>query len=340
MHFAESSILPRCSPRKARIISGQRYKAMRYRILLKGPNLLMSAALMLSCALFVFISKKQNITQKLESIPNEEKFFMESFFRILISCDNGSYVLFGDKPASFMIYEEWQNDHPQPITHFPTGTDFSPERTGFGIWQKYQPLFPSKNYALIKVESCLSNHVSAIFLIHKKRLLKVITENFTDFQKIFSHFGSPKSLLQAILNDPSTLRQICSESDLLLGIILGFGKDNAALFEKKMKISALLSSDPSVSPIQRPWIGALPLLKHSILKKQLEILEHKSDGVIENPDKPGIEWGFHLPLGFLVDTEKTDLAQLRAQLKQSRIKATQAYRHGEFLHVTLSELSN
>ena len=50
--------------------------------------------------------RNQSINRKLQSIPVEEKFFLEAFFRTLISVDNGSYVLFGDKPASLMTYEE------------------------------------------------------------------------------------------------------------------------------------------------------------------------------------------------------------------------------------------
>lgn len=313
---------------------------------LKNRKIFLVAALLVSCSLLVlllFFSKKQNITRKLQSLSVDEKFFLEAFFRNLISTDNGSYVLFGDKPASLMIYREWQSYDLTPISRFPSRTDFSPQRKGFELWQKYQHLFPSKTYAFIKIESCFSDHMAAVFLIHKERLLNVLSQNLIDFQRAFPQFKSSEYLLNAILNDPSILRQICYKHDLLLGIILGFGKDNAALFERKKEINAFLSPHhfySNGSCFEKPFLRPIPRPGFATLEEELDAIEIKSDGVIEYVDTPGIEWGLHYPLGYLVDIEKTDLAQLRARLKQDLIKATSAYRKGDFLQVTLNELTN
>ena len=300
--------------------------------------------LLISCCLLIllfFVSKKQDITRKLHSLPADEKFFMEAFFRILISTDNGSYVLFGDKPASLMVYKEWQSYDLHPVSHFPSDTDFSPERKGFEIWQKYQHLFPSKTYTFLKIGSCFSDHLTAVFFIHNERLLKVLSKNFIDFHRIFPQFKSSECLLNAMLNDSSILHQICNKYDLLLGIILGFGKDNAALFERKMEIDAFLFPQKFYSRepyLKQPFLRPVPRLGFATLEEELDAIEIKSEGVIEGVDIPGIDWALHLPLGFLVDKEKTDLVQLRTRLKQDLIKATSAYRNGNFLQVTLNEL--
>jgi hypothetical protein len=318
-------------------------------MLLKNRKIFLVAGLLVSCSLFLlplFIFKKQNITRKLQSFTNEEKFFLEAFFRTLISTDNGSYVLFGDKPASLMVYREWQNYDVQPISRFPCGSDFSPERKGFEIWQKYQHLFPSKTYVFVKVGSCFSKRMTAVFFIHKERLLNILSKNFIDFQRVFPQFKSLRYLLNAILNDPSILRQICYKHDLLLGIILGFGKENSALFERKAEIEAFLfpqkfySYESSSSRFKTPFLRLIPHSGFLTLKEELDAIEIKSDGVIEGVDGLGIGWNLHYPLGFLVDTEKTDLPQLRARLKQDLIKATAAYHKGNFLHVTLNQISN
>jgi hypothetical protein len=313
-------------------------------MLLKNRKILIAAALLVSCSFLVLLLfNKQEITRKLHSLPAEEKFFLEAFFRTLISTDNGSYVLFGDKPASLMVYREWQSYDPHPISRFPSRTDFSPERKGFKIWQKYQHLFPSKSYIIVKITSCFSDHLAATFLIHKERLLKNLCQHFSDFQSAFPQFKSSECLLDALLTDPSILRQICSKHELLLGIILGFGKENAELFERKKEIDAFLSPQKfySYEPyLKKPFLRPIPRPGFTTLQEELDAIEIKSDGVIEGVDTPGIEWGLHYPLGFLVDTEKTDLPQLRARLRQDLIKATSAYRKGNFLHVTLNELSN
>lgn len=286
--------------------------------------------------------RNQSINRKLQSIPIEEQFFLEAFFRTLISVDNGSYVLFGDKPASLMTYEESRyHDHAHSLSDFPCSTIFSPQVKGFEIWQKYQHLFSSKTYAILKIESCFFKNMSAVFFIHKKRLLSTLSRNFTDFQKKFPRFESANSLLQSMLVDSSILRQICNKHDLLLGIILGFGKDNAALFERKMRIEAALFPPrfyPFTSCFNPPLSRPIPQSGFSTLEEELKALEMKLDGTIENVDHPGISWQLHYPLGFLVDTEKTDLHQLRTRLKCILVKASAAYSNGNFLFVTLANL--
>ncbi len=312
---------------------------------LRNRIVFLSAALLVSCSLLVllfFISKQQSVTRKLQTLSANEKFFLEAFFRTLISTDNGSYVLYGNKPTSLMIYKEWQSYDLQPVSAFPSGSDFSPEKKGFEIWQKYQHLFPLKTYTFVKIGSCFSDHMTAVFLIHNKRLFNILRQHFNDFHRIFPHFNSAEYLLNAMLTNPSVLQQICHKHDLLLGIILGFGKDNAALFERKNKIEAFLFPQnfyPHQPHLEKPFLRPIPCSAFATLEEELNAIETKSDGVIEGFDLPGIEWTLHCPLGFLVDKEKTDLSQLRAQLKQHLIKATLAYQKGNFLQVTLNELS-
>ena len=190
---------------------------------------------------------------------------------------------------------------------------FRRKERGLQLSQKYEHLFPLKTYTLVKIGSCFSDHIAAVFLIHKRRLLKVLRNNFIDFQRVFPQFESSEYLLNAMLADPSILRQICDRHDLLLGIILGFGKDNAALFERKKEINAFLSPHQFYSNgpcSEKPFLRPIPRPGFATLEEELDAIEIKSDGVIEYVDTPGIEWGLHYPLGFLVDTEKTDLAEL------------------------------
>jgi hypothetical protein len=53
-----------------------------------------------------------------------------------------------------------------------------------------------------------------------------------------------------------------------------------------------------------------------------------------------MNWTLHFPLGFLVDTTKTDLKKLHAKYKQQRIQATRVYDKGNFLEITLRELTS
>jgi hypothetical protein len=290
-----------------------------------------------------FYFKNQSVSHKLQLIPVEEQFLLEAFFRTLISVDNGSYVLFGDKPASLMVYEDGGRELFQVLPDFELNVHFYPAKRGFEIWQKFQHLFPSKVYVLVRIESCFSKALSAIFLIHKDRLLATLSKYFSDFQRRFPKFQSPEELLNSMLIDPSLLQQVCNKHDLLLGIILGYGKENAALFERKINIEAFLSPKkfyPFRSSLNNSFFRPTAREGFITLEEELNVIKMKSDGIIEDLDSPGISWNLHYPLGYLVDPEKTDLNQLRANLKQVLVKSTAAYEKGDFLHVTLKKIIN
>lgn len=236
-----------------------------------------------------------------------------------------------------MVYEENRSHNDLfSFSDFPCPISFSPSKRGFEVWQKYQHLFPSKSHSIIKIESCFLKNMSAVFLIHKKRLLNVLNEHFIDFQKKFPQFESPNSLLQNMMTDPTILQKICSKYDLLLGIILGFGKENAALFERKMKIEQFLFPQKFHSLKLKLLFRPLPHPGFSTLEEELKAIEMKSSGVIENVNQPGISWSLHHPLGFLVDTDKTNLRKLRTRLRRILVKANAAYNNGNFLFVTLA----
>jgi len=217
-------------------------------------------------------------------------------------------------------------------------TDFSPHKRGLEIWQKYQHLFPSRSYAIVKTRAFFPDRMAAVFLIHKGRLLDVLKQNFIEFRKVFPQYETPENLLDALIDDISILQQICTY-DYLLGMTLGFGRDNAALFARKWEIEGFLSSSASRKPerFNKPFIRPTPLSCFSTLEEELCNIKLKEDGVLKEEECPTLCM-LHFPVGFLVDRTKTDLDSLRAQLKQEHARATQAYRERGFLEITLYEL--
>lgn len=251
-------------------------------------------------------------------------------------------MLFGDKPAAMMVYEDRQTFKLSPSSRR-SFTGFSKERLGFKVWQKYQHLFPFKNYVIVNTRAFVPASSEAVFLIHKERLLATLNQNFTEFQKKFPEFKTPKCLLNAMTRDSSLLHQVCFEHDLLLGIILGFGRDNAALFEREMQIESFLFPQQFSVPeryMENSLTMLVPQSGFTTLEEELEAIQAKGDGVIDLNDEALINCTLHYPLGFLVDTTKTDLRKLRAKYKQQRIKATRPYDKGDFLETTLRELTS
>jgi len=312
------------------------------RFILRHQKLWKAAILLLGCSLlFLCFHQKQKSRKGLLAIPFEDRFYLEMFFRALISEESGCYVLFGDKPAAMMVYEDRQDCQLLTLSRRPF-SGFSKEKLGFKIWQKYRHLFPLRDYAIVNTRAFTPSSSEAVFLIHKERLLTILSQNFSEFQKRFPEFGTAKNLLDKMLGDASILHRVCFKHDMLLGIILGFGKDNAALFARAMQLESFLSPQSFIcghyreNPLTRP----IPQLGFSSLEEELAAIQAKGDGIFDPNDEALMNWTLHFPLGFLVDTTKTDPKRLYAKYKQQRIIATRAYDKGNFLETTLRALTS
>lgn len=297
----------------------------------------------MGCSLLFFcVWQKKNVRKTLLAIPFEDRCYLELFFRKLISQEAGCYVLFGDKPAAMMVYEDRQT-FKLVVSSRRSFIGFSKEKLGFKIWQKYRHLFPLKTYAIVNTRAFAPASSEAVFLIHKERLFTTLSQNFIEFQKRFPEFKTPKRLLDAMLEDSSVLHRVCFKNDLLLGIILGFGRDNAAIFEREMQLENFLFPRHSFVaehykeiPLARP----IPQPGFITLEEELQAIHAKTDGVIDHDDEATVSWALHYPVGYVVDVMKTDLKQLRTKYRHQHIKATRAYDKGNFLETTLQELSS
>lgn len=127
----------------------------------------------------------------------------------------------------------------------------------------------------------------------------------------------------------------------MLGIILGFGKDHATLFERGTEIENFLFSQRLFvsKNIENPLTMPVPQSGFKTLEEEFIAIQAKGDGVFDPNDEALMNWTLHFPLGFLIDTTKTDPKKLHAKYKQQRIKATRAYDKGNFLETTLCELT-
>ncbi len=285
--------------------------------------------------------QKHGFRRGIQAIPFEDRCYLEFFFRTLISQESGCYVLFGDKPAAMMVYEDRQDFKLLTLSRRPI-SGFSKEKLGLKVWQKYRHLFPLKDYAIVNTRAFTPSSSGAVFLINKKRLLTTLSQNFIEFQKSFPEFRTPKHLLDGMLDDATILHRVCFQHDVLLGIILGFGKDNAVLFAREMQLESFLFPQSFIcgryreNPLARPT----PQPGFSSLEEELTAIQVKGGGIFDPHDETLVNWTLHFPLGFLVDTTKTDPKKLYVKYKQQRIRATRAYDKGNFLEITLRELTS
>jgi hypothetical protein len=167
------------------------------------------------------------------------------------------------------------------------------------IWEKYQHLFPIKKYTFIAREN---DSVFEIYLFNIEECKKTIVSHLKIFQKKLHCTDSANKILQTI-KDSSNVYDELGKSQGLYGALLGFGMQNSLYFENyyshKMYFLAPLNSFNSELPV--------------------------SLYIIELPDFA------------VVESEETK--QLRKKYTDERNYITEVYAKGDFLEVTLRQLT-
>lgn len=158
-------------------------------------------------------------------ISDNDKIFLEAFFRTLIHLENFSYVLLNEKPIGFTSITLKPDIHPKFLEH----GCFSNIKisfiliNGLKVWTKYQKYF--ENIIFFK-----SKDEKRLYFINKKVLLKIIKDNFFCLQQEINENVSANYIL-SIICDPEKEEKLLWQSDQILGILLGYGSQNALAYE-------------------------------------------------------------------------------------------------------------
>lgn len=183
---------------------------------------------------------KHNITRSeddtnseiIKKISLSEKKTIEYFFRDFVVEYSFGYVLLGDKPMSLSTYYNF-NLLPSSKNSF---LYFIPKnfkaKKGFDLWEKYTYLFPVKNYLIIKELNPWNPKNEMIFFINKKTFVRAGEDNIEVFQTILKRKIIPSKLLAEAENH-SLLKDILQKNDFFIGVLLGYGKNNAKIFHSK-----------------------------------------------------------------------------------------------------------
>lgn len=172
--------------------------------------------------------------QNIDKIPLEDRERLERLFDYLIQNSSIGYTLCGEKPVSientFLLGKI-------PPEHFIVTFN---ECHAYGIlcrggdaWDRYSHLFSSKNFVLRYISD-----ENMFALINIKATRKVIEENLDLFQK----YTNSKQTAQEFLNEvcfPKDKEYLGYYNESLLGILLGYGRNNAVAFFNKGFIQKL-----------------------------------------------------------------------------------------------------
>jgi hypothetical protein len=195
----------------------------------------------------------------------QEKQDLTFFIDQVISRDQYPYTLVGYKPMSIcnVIIEDTED-----LLNGCRESFKKPRqqmlRRGYLAWEKYQSFFPRKKYTLV-VYPFLGKGRREIALICPKLCCAAIQEHLADFQKILRKAYTSKEVLEILTHPQHDDFYTIIDHTRLMGILLGFGRNNAYLYEQyrgggsRSGMGSKLSKEYPLEMFSNewPWPGAL-----------------------------------------------------------------------------------
>lgn len=293
--------------------------------------------------LFGFFSLKKNtdlpnscagesILKILKAMPDSDRNSLSYFFRELIIWGNFGYVLFGEKPMALDVIES-------NINPFADLTQFklyiSPRRikfiNGFKTWKKYEKFFPTSRFVFLYDKDNRNN--DQIVLINKAAFIQQIENHIKDFEMVLNQNVSGEKLLNESLHKP-LISQVLKNHDGLIGIMLGYGRNNSFLFHQKSQLS---SEEDMINFCEKHQ------LKSAWTDEEFEDYRKKFESVswissyITGSHLANIELIALPGFGAVFNSSETQL--LRQKYLNTRQFIINHYKNKDFLEVTLKALT-
>lgn len=190
---------------------------------------------------------------------------IELFWRILIKDYHFGYTIFGNKPMSFDRYY-LDNSSYNPLVNADPML-----RSLWKFWEENY-VSPQKNFCINRVQYIEENiPYEEFYIINKEKCLNIIKEHSSNFKVYFANTLSPDEILEKICDQgPHIIK-----NHQLLGLLLGFGKNNTRKFQQRhdyfnqLTAYIWLQSRERISKLENyDHIDIFYLYKHSIFKPQ------------------------------------------------------------------------
>lgn len=275
--------------------------------------------------LFIFLISNflwgNSIREHLTNLPIDNQQELRSLFDRILFIDDGVYALFGDKPLSlsgdFML-TPWENT----IEGVRCGGTFW---KWWNTWEQYKHLFPSTKYLILREPNTLNKSENAeitsdlIIFINKEHFITCINKHIDLFERILNKKIDSSVFLEEIEQGRSLLKSI-HNNEMILGIMLGYGKNNASLFIKRTRNSFEFYQDNEF------YVGDAKL--QPIHKKLNFFGDYGYSPLIVNS------------VHFVADLEHPETKDLEKKYRLLRGKISAIYAQGDLLEITLSQLTS
>lgn len=181
-----------------------------------------------------------------EELKNDDRIVLEKFLKTTFYESEFGYVYFGLKPVCWIGY--WMKDTLRPgIIRHKNEVIY---KEGMKVWEECD--FPqSEALHVFTSQSGYDENMKSLFFINRKLLEKTIDDNLTLFQYVLGHNVTAKKLIREIENPNTKFADVLKKDNVLIGIILGFGANNAIAVSRSERIVNEFSEyeTPPISPL-------------------------------------------------------------------------------------------
>lgn len=233
-----------------------------------------------------------------------QKLFAENSF---------AYTILGSKPISWETYQSpfplstWTRFYNSFLEHNRT------LRSGWKTWEKYQHLFPSA-HLWAETPKCHPG-LTSILIVNQDRLNDVINKNKRDFQNVLGREITDGFQLLTEAKNRSLMNEVLEGHQGLIGIVLGYGRDNSWKFLEGCK--------------NRTSIGCVWEEEDDSIEESIESNVNLNDYYLSHYSCPS----------FAGDPNSAESLILKSEYLSTKQRLIDYYKDKDFLEATLSLLA-
>lgn len=276
--------------------------------------------------LYIFNIQALDVRNILDKINSKDKRELEALFKYFIYNDHFGYTILNDKAISLsgdFTLTPWQNT----LCGCKSGGCFWNK---WNVWKKYCSLFPMERFIILEEQSYNFPGIKFIIFINKKKFLEIVTSNQPIFEEILGHKVIPEKLLKEIESGNSSFQAAIKNSEILWGILLGYGEHNARLYSRRDEISRFIGQTKLM--LKRP----MPSAEFQTIETEEEYLWAQLQSFNDNDDLLSPI----APVNFAADLSHPETKLLEKKYKDGTKEVYSNYFNTNILEKVLIQLTS
>ncbi len=170
-------------------------------------------------------------------LSEEQRSILAGFLKMIIGESLSGYVIFGDKP---LCIEGWSLEEEEAIL-----SGFNPDQLLYtkwqDLWENLEISPENKEYLFLSFD--VDYGCRHLICINRKAFIQTVNDNITLFRYVLGPTLTAEQLLDQLIHSKSRFYDVLKDDNVLLGILLGYGRQNALLVSREELISDAFVKD-------------------------------------------------------------------------------------------------